>query len=135
MMRLYDWETRLTVYLSRIAREGFAWGRHDCALFAAGGVEAVTGHDPAAVWRGRYDTSAGGMRLIRAAGYRDHLDAARRLHPPVARSMILPGDLAVVEGDGGRALGIVQGTMIYVLRPEGLGLLPIERAVELLGVR
>ena len=49
--------------------------------------------------------------------------------------MILPGDLAVVEGDGGRALGIVQGTMIYVLRPEGLGLLPIERAVELLGVR
>ena len=82
-MRLYDWEARLAQYVARVAREGFLLGRHDCALFAAGGVEAVTGTDPAASWRGAYDTLAGGVRLIRAAGFDDHIAAAEALHPAV----------------------------------------------------
>ena len=40
-MRLYDWESRLTAYITAVARDGFVYGRHDCALFAAGGVQAV----------------------------------------------------------------------------------------------
>lgn len=135
-MRLYNWEARLAKYVASVAREGFAWGRHDCALFGAGGVEALTGVDPAAEWRGRYDSLAGGVRLMRAAGFADHVQAAENWHPPVPRSMAMPGDLAVVTGDvGAGALGIVQGAMIYVLRMEGLGLVEFERAHRILGVR
>ncbi|KGJ19303.1 DUF6950 family protein [Paracoccus sanguinis] len=137
-MRLYNWEARLSSYLVRVAREGFGWGRHDCALFAAGGVEAVTGRDPAAPWRGRYATRREGMRLIRAAGHADHVAAAAALLPEVPAAMVLPGDLAVLPGvDGQPALGIVQGALVYVLRAEGpgLGLVPIGRADRILGVR
>lgn len=136
VMRLYNWETRLALYITRVAREGFAWGRHDCAVFAAGGVEAVTGTDPAAAWRERYDSLATGLRLIRAAGYADHVAAADAMYPAISPAMILPGDLAVVAGeDGARALGIAQGQLIYVLRPDCLGLVPVDQALRLLGVR
>ena len=130
-MRLYNWEARLTAYLSRVAREGFAWGRHDCALFAAGAVEAVTGIDPAAAWRGRYRTLAGGLRLMRKAGHADHLAAARALYPEVPACRALPGDLVIVPGDGAAALGVVQGELAYVLRPDGLGLVPLAGAIVL----
>lgn len=134
-MRLYDWEARLAQYVARVAREGFLLGRHDCALFAAGGVEAVTGTDPAASWRGAYDTLAGGVRLIRAAGFDDHIAAAEALHPAVPAAMAMPGDLAVLTSeDRTGALGIVQRALIYVLRLDGLGLVEIGRAHRILGV-
>ena len=134
-MRLHDWEHRLTQYVSRVAREGFAYGRHDCALFAAGGVEAVTGTDPAAAWRGRYTTLAEGLRLIRAAGFDDHVAAALHGFPAIPAARVMVADLAVVPAEEGLALGIVQGALIYVLRPGGLGLVPLGTASTLLGVR
>ena len=59
-MRLHDWEHRLTRYVTEVACTGFAHGSHDCALFAAGAVEAITGIDPGARWRGRYSSFKGG---------------------------------------------------------------------------
>lgn len=53
--RAPDWEERLSVYLDRVIEEPFKWGSHDCALFAAGAVNAMTGTDPAADLRGTYD--------------------------------------------------------------------------------
>lgn len=138
-MRLYNWETRLASYLARVSREGFAWGRHDCALFAAGGVEAVTGVDPAAAWRGRYGSLAEGLRLIREAGFHDHIDAAIQRHPPVPRGQVMLGDLAIVPTSLGEraALGIAQGEMVYVLSASrrSIGLVSIDRASSILGVR
>lgn len=133
-MRLYDWEVRLQRYICTVAREAFAYGKHDCALFAAGGVEALTGEDPAADWRGRYSTELGGLRHLRKAGFTSHIDQARALFPDIPLGGAMPGDLAILP-DGGGALGIVQGEVIYVLRPEGIGLVPLEAATAILGVR
>lgn len=132
-MRLYDWETRMTAYLARVAREGFAWGRHDCALFAAGAVEALTGIDPAAEWRGRYDSLAGGLRLMREAGFKDHFAAARSWYPASSPAHALPGDLVVIGAD--EALGVIQGELAYVLTEAGIGLVPVDAASALLAVR
>ena len=135
-MRLYNWESRLSAYAARVAREGFAWGRHDCALFAAGAVEAVTGTDPAAAWRGQYRTRAGGMRLIRAAGFADHVAAAESWFPRLDHGMHLPGDLAVFPAaDKLGALGVVMGELAYVLRRDELGLTTVSGALYLLAVR
>lgn len=133
-MRLFDWEARLSTYIGAVAREGFAYGRHDCALFAAGGVLALTGADPAASWRGRYSTELGGLRHLRRAGFADHIAHAESLFPAIAATGILPGDLAIVD-EGLGALGIVQGEMIYVLRENGLGLVASGAARSFLGVR
>ncbi len=135
-MRLVNWESRLMAYIAGVARTGFAFGQHDCALFAAGGVEAVTGDDPAHAWRGRYVSQAGGIRRLRRSGHDDHIAAARALFPKLHPSGAMLGDLAVVpSGDGLGAIGIVQGEMIYVLRPDGLGLLPASAGTIFLGVR
>ena len=51
--RLPDWEARFVAYLGA-ARTAVEEGRENyCALFAAGSVEAVTGDNPAAAFRGR----------------------------------------------------------------------------------
>ena len=105
--RLPNWRPRLAEYVATTADRPFAPGDHDCALFVAGAVAAMTGEDPAEGFKARYTTIKGGLRVLRAG----------------------VGDIAVVDGDDGLpALGIVQGEAIYVLHPTGLALLPLTRA-------
>ena len=132
-MRLPDWKSRLTLYVSDAARRPFCEGSHDCALFLAGGVEAQTGFDPAARWRGCYTTTRSGLRLLRKTGFPDHIALAASLLPEIAPAFAQAGDGAMVSDPqmpDVPALGIVQGEMIYVLRPDGLGLLPLTSALR-----
>jgi len=91
-------------------REGvpFKWGKHDCALFAADGVKAITGVDLAAEWRGKYRSLRGAMSVIdreggTMAGFVD--DRLERM--PV--SLAQRGDVVWREQEGpfGGALGMV----------------------------
>ena len=79
----------------------------------------------AADWRGRYSTMRGGLRVLRKAGFEDHIALAAAHFPEVPPLMAQPGDLAVVPTDDGQALGVVQGEAVYVLGPHGLGLVSI----------
>ena len=126
--RLPDWQTRLIGYLNAAARCPFKVGTHDCCLFAAGAVRAMTGSDPAAGYRERYTTLKGGLRVLRKAGFKDHVDMAQTLFSEVHASRAAPGDLAVVDTPEGAALGVVQGESVYVLGPDRIGLLPIAAA-------
>lgn len=60
--------TTLSDFLARAGRLGFAWGTHDCMLFAADWVCECTGRDPAAAWRGTYTNEAEALALIQDAG-------------------------------------------------------------------
>ena len=123
--RLPDWQARLVAYLHEARLRPFAYGRHDCSLFAADCVAAMTGQDMAAPWRGRYTTLRGGIRVLRKAGYRDHVALAASLFPEISPLSAQPGDLAVVPTDEGPALGVVQGEAVYLLGPTGLGLVSL----------
>lgn len=124
----------LAAFLRKVARTPYEPGRNDCALFAAGAVDAMTWVDYAAPYRGRYTTLAGGIRILRRDGYADHIDLAaahlREIEPALAKA----GDIAVVPGDENlQALGVVQGEVVYVLTPTGVGLvsrMEIQRAFE-----
>jgi len=146
MGRVIGWQARLVTYMADCRARPFAPGRHDCALFAAGAVQAMTGHDPAATWRGRYQTQAGGLRLLRRAGHDDHIVLAATLFAEIPVMVAGPGDLAVIETEDspalgpefdpafgpalGPALGVMQGAAIYVLGPGGLGLMPRNAATR-----
>lgn len=119
-VRMKDWEPRLVAYLAAAARREFKPGVHDCALFTAGALEAMTSVDHAADWRGRYKTLSGGRRALKKAGHADHVALVASLFDEVPPAFAHRGDIAVVDGAEGAALGIVQGEGIYVLRPEGL---------------
>lgn len=131
MMRLDDWRSRLTVYLQGRVSMRFKPGSNDCATFAAGAVEAMTGVDLGRDYRG-YRTLSGGKRRLRESGYDDHIALAASLLEEVPVAFATEGDIAVVqEADGEPALGVVQGEMIYVLRPdEGWGFVPLLHALR-----
>jgi hypothetical protein len=132
--RFSDWRSRLIQYLAAASRKPFREGQHDCALFLAGAVEAMTGVDYAAPYRGRYTTLRGGMRILRKDGFADHIVLARaHLHEkPI--SFAAEGDGAYLHAEGSVQLGLVQGAQVYVLRPEGLGLVPLTAATAALEV-
>ena len=119
------WHGRLYAWLLSIAGQPHVYGRHDCALFIAGGVQAMHGVDLAETWRGRYTTWRGGLRILRSAGYRDHLDLLARHARPVPPGAAQIGDVAVVDTPDHPALGFVTGGQIQMLRSDGLVSLPL----------
>jgi len=130
LTRLPDWHARLVAYLAAASRTPFAPGAHDCALFAAGAVQAMTGNDLAEGWRGRYRTLAGGRRVLKREGVADHVALAARHLEEVPVSWAQPGDVAAVPTADGPALGVVQGASIYVVSAAGLGLVPLTAAAR-----
>lgn len=83
----------------------------------------MTGVDYAAEYRGRYTTFSGGVRLIKEAGFIDHIDlvqflAAEEIKPAHLAQV---GDIAVVKSpDGEMVLGIVGGARIHCWQETGL---------------
>ncbi len=128
--RLPGWEGALARVIAQASSRSFVYGEWDCALFVARAVLAVTGRDLRPDWS--YETRADGVRLMRAAGYRDHV-AYFRAHCGCLESprLALPGDIAVMPG---RSLGILQGRMVYQLTPRGMALAPAGLMREALAV-
>lgn len=134
MTRLPDWQRRLTEYLASVARAPFEPGRFDCALFAAGAVEAQTGTDLARAWRGRYDDLSGGLQTLVEAGFEDHLALVASLLPELPPAEARPGDIAALRIGGANleTLAVVQGAQAYVPVEGGRGfvLLPMTLATR-----
>ncbi len=105
MIRLPDWETRLHDYLAASEGAVFAWGVVDCALFAAGAVEAMTGIDPAASYRGHYSTATGAIKALRRYGAGTLADTISAAFPERAIGHARRGDLVMVDGMVGVCIG------------------------------
>jgi hypothetical protein len=123
--RLPDWRPRLVDYLARVPAEPLAYGSHDCALFVAGAVEAMTGADTAAGYRSTYTSLKAGLKRLQRDGLTDHVALVRSLLEEVPPAFAGVGDLAVIGETGTPALGLFEGESILVLRERGgLGLIP-----------
>lgn len=130
MTRRPDWLSRLHAYIAEVRALPFEWSEHDCGMFAAGAVEAMTDVDPVADLRGTYSTFNGALKQLHRMGYLDHIDFTASLFDEIKnRSTAGIGDLAAVqEDDGGLALGVVGGAYVFVLHPVG-GLGMVDRAL------
>ena len=127
--RLPDWRARLRAYLEAVARASFRPGAHDCALFVAGGIEAMTGEDLAADWRGSYRSLKAGRAKLAEQGCPDLASLAAARFEEVPAIFAQEGDVAILrDARGDHAFGLVQGALIYVLRKDGLGLVPLTDA-------
>jgi len=126
-------ERLLRQFLDARRAEPFRPGRNDCALFAADWIAALTGTDPAAPWRGWYETLDEGRALLAEDGF---ASPAEVLHPILLRDagwmQAQAGDVAVLIEAGEEAMGLVGGGHIHVLRPRrGLGAVPLDRAIRI----
>ena len=116
LKRTNHWATRsLHEFLRQRANTAFAWGKNDCALYAADAIKSFTGVDLAADFRGKYNDQATALAAIRnITGGRTVADAAvyaakkhgleERKYPLMAQR----GDLVLIQnGDGNLIAGIV----------------------------
>lgn len=126
--RMPDWRPRLTAYLIEIAPASFRFGSQDCALFAAGAIRAMTGHDPAGAFRGAYTTFEGGVERLKAAGFASHIDVVDTLFDRIAPAFAQVGDLVLIDAPDGPALGVMNGETIACLNPRGLAHWPRDAA-------
>ncbi len=132
--RRHDWRSRLADEMDRQAREPFGWGAQDCALgLACGAVEALTGVDLGAEWRGRYDTPMAALRILRESGAETLGDFVAQ-HLPEWESTLFAavGDIGIVEADGplGEALCVVDVSRLIVQTEDGHGSLPRDRLLR-----
>jgi hypothetical protein len=121
MTRRSTWEADLSAYLIGMADARFAYGQIDCALFAAGAVEAMTGEDPAARFRGKYKTMRGSLSALSKLGsgtLEATLDAMFSEKPvPFAGR----GDLVFHDGSVGVVVG---GDALFLAQDGGLTRVP-----------
>jgi hypothetical protein len=131
LTRREDWTSRLAAALEEARDKPFKWGSHDCGLFAADCVLAMTDTDPAALYRGQYVDEAGArdtLWLISGGGLRAAWTKA--LGPAMNNvKMARRGDVALVEIGGMEAAGIVVGSRVACTTEGGLVMVPAHRIV------
>jgi hypothetical protein len=120
--RKADWRSRLSAVVEGKRRLALSFGTNDCALFAADCVEAMTGVDLAARFRGRYSSADEAIALLLAEGFTDLCEFVASCLEECAPSLARAGDvMAFQSSETGWALGIVNGERVTVLRHDGLG--------------
>ena len=122
MQRVPDWEPRLAAYFDTCAATPFAYGHHDCCLFGAGAIQALTGTDAGQAWRGKYSTEAGAARLLKRRGF-ERIDGpfTQLLGPPLGPLMAARGDIV----SDGVNIGVMWAGGAWFLADDGLSLQPV----------
>ena len=121
MNRVEHWERHLAEAVEAAREQPFIWGLHDCPTFAFETRMILTGgEDTAALWRGRYTTHLGGLRVMRRLGWASVEDMGRALlgEPRATPLLAQRGDIVLT--DTGLGFGVVIGATAVGLAPVGL---------------
>jgi hypothetical protein len=141
IVRRQDWPTILANMIADAYCEPFAWGTHDCCIWSADVIMAMseTSVDLGASYRGTYHDEAGANAIISAAtGGGDLEDLIVQITTANSFDEISPnqaqrGDLVLADTSTGPAAGIIgpDGREGFFVAPDGLvliGLSDIRRA-------
>lgn len=127
-MRKENWPSILDDEIEKARSRKFSWGTHDCALWTARVVEAMTGVDYAAAWRGQYSSEFGALKAIAKNGY-EGLDeiVTKALGEPINKFMAQRGDVVIFDG----ALGVCVGSNCAFVTPDdGLCFVKLRQCVK-----
>lgn len=115
-MRREGWESILAAEIDKARALAFDWQAHNCALWAADVVLALTGMDHARPYRGKIKSELSAARLLKKTPLAARVPLPRK---PVAFAQ--RGDVALYAG----ALGICIGQHAAFLGQEGLRFVPV----------
>lgn len=127
MKRRQDWPLRLSAYIAQRRRTPFAWGTHDCAQFARGAIEAMTGSDPAAAMElPTYTTALGAARWLKTHPV-ESIPLAAGL-AAVSPRKAQRGDIVLIQNAGRPILGVCLGDVVAGPGRNELEYLPLRMA-------
>lgn len=107
IVRLPDWDDRLSDYLARVIAKPFAYGEHDCLIHSANAVEALTGIDLAAAHRGRYRSRRTARAYLAGLGFRGPATLLSSILPGCPTAQARRGDIVMAHGMAGVCYGKV----------------------------
>lgn len=120
------WERRLAEAIETARTRPFTWGRHDCATWAFDLRRDLTGgEDLAGLWRGRYRTARGAVRVMRRLGWSSLEEMGRGLLGAPLPTLHLAQRGDVVLTDSGLGFGLCIGARAAGIAPSGLVLVPL----------
>lgn len=104
----------------------FDWSACNCAQFAAGWVRLAEGRDVGAP--AVRDLAESRRVLAGRGGSLQAAVSAELAREPVPAAMARPGDVVLVERDGGQTLGLCVGRTAAVLTAAGVVHIPMQEA-------
>ena len=119
-MKKPNWQKALSDLIRQRLTTPFAWGEHDCCLFASDCAVAMAGIDPAEEYRGRYTTEIGAKRILTTThgSIEQAFDACfERIEPNSAQR----GDLVMYESELGKTVGVVWASELWSAGLNGVG--------------
>lgn len=139
LTRRPDWQARLQQYLLRSLSKPFAYGEFDCCLFVADAVEAMTGTDLAAEFRGKYHSCDEALSLRQAytrgkGSLRSFVTKALREQglEEIPFTLAQRGDIVLILRAKDYSLGVVDlsGREVVAAAEEAFLRLPLNLAVR-----
>lgn len=128
MTRLPTWQTRFALLCMERRARAFEWGAHDCCLWAADAVHALTGQDFAADLRGTYTSAREAARVLKKlGGVRGIATAA--LGDSVTPAFAAVGDVVLMQQDGRELLALCNGLEALCASPTGLAPASMQQAI------
>lgn len=123
-LRRRDWVSRLFAVVDGAHGRPFEWGQHDCCLFAARCIDAMTGSD----WEGDlaacyHDEDSAKAYIVAEGGIR--ASVSRRFGEPVQPLLARRGDLVLVDTPMGNAVSVCIGPTLVAAGPSGFTALPL----------
>lgn len=130
LMRLRDWPERLADLFKTREHEPFKWGTHDCCIFAADAVLAVTGYDPAADLRDTYSSATEAAKVLERFGGVAGV-AIKRAGRVVSALAAQPGDIGLSRYEDDRpTLAVWGGNAWHVAGATGLVVVPTDAVLR-----
>ncbi len=128
MTRRKDWPSRFAALVEEARLRPFEWGVHDCCLWAADSVLALTGVDHALGLRGTYADALAARRVLDALG--GYAGAAALAGPEIAPALAGAGDVGLVASgaEDGVSLGVCTGIEWLCVGDAGLLRFPLASA-------
>jgi hypothetical protein len=128
--RKTNWQLDFEKTVSEHKDKAFIWGEHDCVLWAANAVLAITGFDAAEGFRDSYSTALGAAKLLKDFGGMEALVTTKLEREPVAPAFANIGDVLLVLQEGQPMLAICNGETMLAPGLDGLVALPTLSALK-----
>jgi hypothetical protein len=139
LVRVFDWQERLTRYLVESQQEGIRcdWEFNHCGGWVDGAVVEMTGESFMEPFKD-VDSPISAIKAIKAAGHDSLEDLVRATFPKKPLIFVKRGDVVLVraiDGLGGSlAVGIADPPFYWALGESGLGRGAIHEVVEAFSV-
>ena len=127
--RKYNWVSLLNEFILSRSGMNFQYGGFDCCLFICDGIEAMTGVDVAADFRGKYKSKTGAGKICKKMN--GVLGIATAVCKEMGFKTVAPnyagrGDIVYFEPGGSGAMGLIStcGRSIVAAGAQGCSFTP-----------